>query len=155
MAERAAELIEKTPSPDRAIEKLVAVDSGPDRVVYAGPVFSHWEFEAPGAGRKSDSEWREDIREGKLPPRPAWTKGYLVPGVCTWCRRDDRRGGGGRGSGRRRPPRRLQCRFGLARRTEGAGLRRPPRPRRFPCTPFLVPTHVPWWPQGRPTSLSP
>jgi hypothetical protein len=60
---------------------LVAVDSGPDRMVYAGPVFSHWEFEVPEAGRKADSEWRKDIREGKLPPPPAWTKGYRVPGV--------------------------------------------------------------------------
>lgn len=60
---------------------LVAIDNGKDKMVYAGPVLSHYEFEMPGLTRKSDSEWRKDIREGKLPPRPEWTKGYLVPGV--------------------------------------------------------------------------
>lgn len=46
-----------------------------DKMVYAGPVLSHHEFEMPGVTRKSDSESRMDIREGKLPPRPEWTKG--------------------------------------------------------------------------------
>jgi hypothetical protein len=59
---------------------LVAIDSGKDRMVYAGPVFSHYEFEMPGVSRKSDSEWRKDLKEGKAPPRPAWTKSYFVPG---------------------------------------------------------------------------
>ncbi len=60
---------------------LAAIDSGTDRMVYAGPVFSHYEFETRGLTRKSDSEWRKDLREGRLPPRPPWTHGYLVPGV--------------------------------------------------------------------------
>jgi hypothetical protein len=60
---------------------LIAVDSGTDRMVYAGPLLSHYEFEVPGVARKADSEWRKDINEGKLPPRPEWTKAYLVPGV--------------------------------------------------------------------------
>lgn len=60
---------------------LIAIDNGKDRMVYAGPVLSHYEFEMEGVARKSDSEWRKDIREGKLPPRPEWTKLYLVPGV--------------------------------------------------------------------------
>jgi hypothetical protein len=59
---------------------VVAVDSGKDRMVYAGPVLSHYEFEVPGVARKSDSEWREDVKAGRLPPRPEWTRGYLVPG---------------------------------------------------------------------------
>jgi Protein of unknown function (DUF3160) len=59
---------------------VVAIDNGKDRVVYAGPVLSHYEFEMPGVTRKSDSEWRKDIIEGKLPPRPSWTRSYLVPG---------------------------------------------------------------------------
>jgi hypothetical protein len=50
-------------------------------MVYAGPVLSHYEFEMPGLTRRSDSEWREEIRNGKLPPRPEWTRSYLVPGV--------------------------------------------------------------------------
>jgi hypothetical protein len=60
---------------------LVAIDNGKDRMVYAGPVFSHYEFEMPGVTRKSDSEWRKDIKEGRLAPRPPWTQSYLVPGT--------------------------------------------------------------------------
>jgi hypothetical protein len=59
---------------------LVALDSGRDRMVYAGPVLSYYEFEVAGMARKSDSEWRKAIKAGKLPPRPEWTRGYLVPG---------------------------------------------------------------------------
>jgi hypothetical protein len=59
---------------------LIAVDSGPDRMVYAGPVLSHYEFEVSGVARKSDREWRANIRAGRLPPRPEWTRSYLVPG---------------------------------------------------------------------------
>ncbi len=60
---------------------VVAVDNGKDRMVCAGPVLSHYEFEMPLVTRKSDAEWRKDINEGKLPPRPDWTKAYLVPGA--------------------------------------------------------------------------
>jgi hypothetical protein len=59
---------------------LIAVDSGKDRMVYAGPVLSHYEFEMSGVARKSDSEWQADLRAGRLPPRPEWTRSYLVPG---------------------------------------------------------------------------
>jgi hypothetical protein len=59
---------------------IVAIDSGEDRMVYAGPVLSHYEFEMPQVGRKSDSEWKKDLREGRTPPRPTWTGSYLVPG---------------------------------------------------------------------------
>jgi hypothetical protein len=60
---------------------LVAIDNGKDRMVYAGPLLSHYEFEMPGVTRKADSEWKKDLAAGKAPPRPTWTKGYLVPGV--------------------------------------------------------------------------
>jgi hypothetical protein len=59
---------------------VIAIDNGKDRMVYAGPLLSHYEFELRGTVRKSDSEWREDLRAGRVPPRPAWTRGYLVPG---------------------------------------------------------------------------
>lgn len=58
---------------------MIAVDSGQDKMVYAGPVLSHYEFEMPGVSRKSDSEWQQDFQKGSLPPRPDWTKSYLVP----------------------------------------------------------------------------
>ena len=50
-------------------------------MVYLGPVLSHYEFEMPWLSRKSDSEWKKDLRDGRVPPRPEWTSGYLVPGV--------------------------------------------------------------------------
>jgi hypothetical protein len=59
---------------------LVAIDNGKDRMMYAGPVLSHYEFEMSGIARKADSEWRADLAAGRLPPRPEWTRTYLVPG---------------------------------------------------------------------------
>jgi hypothetical protein len=59
---------------------MIAIDNGQDRVVYAGPVMSYYEFEMSGTGRKSDEEWKADIEEAKIPTRPEWTHGYLVPG---------------------------------------------------------------------------
>jgi hypothetical protein len=59
---------------------IVAIDNGKDRMAYAGPLLSHYEFEMPGVSRKSDAEWQKDLREGRAPARPAWTRGYLVPG---------------------------------------------------------------------------
>ncbi len=55
---------------------MIAVDSGTDRMVYAGPTLSHYEFIVPGPTLKrlTDSEWSS---YGK--PRPDWTKSYLVP----------------------------------------------------------------------------
>jgi hypothetical protein len=60
---------------------MIAIDSGKDRMVFAGPVLSHYEFEMPGVSRKSDSEWLRDLRSGEKPPRPEWTQGYVVPNL--------------------------------------------------------------------------
>jgi len=65
---------------------VIAIDNGKDRMVYAGPVLSHYEFEMPRVSRKSDSEWRKDINSNKLPTRPSWTRGYLVPGINSGAR---------------------------------------------------------------------
>jgi hypothetical protein len=62
---------------------MIAVDNGPDRMVYAGPVLSHYEFEMPGATRMSDEEWKTNLRNGQKPPSPEWTKSYLVPAAYT------------------------------------------------------------------------
>jgi len=58
---------------------VLAVENGADRMVYAGPVLSHYEFRLPGLARLADSEWKASLQEGKLPLRPAWQQGYLVP----------------------------------------------------------------------------
>jgi hypothetical protein len=57
---------------------LIAIDSGKDRMVYAGPVLSYYEFEMPGVQRKSDSEWQNDLQSSRAPPRPEWARGHLV-----------------------------------------------------------------------------
>ena len=58
---------------------MIAIDNGPDRVVYAGPVFSHYEFEVPGANRLTDEDWQARLDSGQKPPSPEWTRSYLVP----------------------------------------------------------------------------
>ena len=59
---------------------MIAVDCGPgDVAVYAGPVLSHYEFELGPTTRKTDSQWKNEVRAGTLPPQPEWTRGYLVP----------------------------------------------------------------------------
>lgn len=58
---------------------MIAIDNGPDRMVYAGPVFSHYEFEQRGVTRMSDEEWKAKLSNGEKPPSPEWTRGYLVP----------------------------------------------------------------------------
>jgi hypothetical protein len=58
---------------------VIAIDNGSDRVVYAGPTLSHYEFEMPGVARKTDKEWKGDLLDGKYPPRPEWTRDYLIP----------------------------------------------------------------------------
>jgi hypothetical protein len=63
----------------RADLLLVAVDSGPDRMLCAGPVFSHYEFASMDVQRETDLGWRQRVCEGRLPSRPEWTQGYLAP----------------------------------------------------------------------------
>ncbi|HYT91655.1 MAG TPA: DUF3160 domain-containing protein [Gemmataceae bacterium] len=60
---------------------VIAIDNGKDKMVYAGPLLSHYEFEMKGVNRKSDSEWRADLNAFRTPPRPEWTRSYLVPGL--------------------------------------------------------------------------
>jgi hypothetical protein len=62
---------------------MIAVDNGPDRMVYAGPVLSHYEFEMPGTTRMTDADWKANLRAGQKPPSPDWTRSYLVPGPFT------------------------------------------------------------------------
>jgi hypothetical protein len=62
---------------------LIAVDNGADRMVYAGPVLSHYEFEVPGVSRMTDDQWKTNVLSGQKPPQPEWTTSYLVPGTIT------------------------------------------------------------------------
>src|SRR5579883_669834 len=58
---------------------LIAIDNGQDRMVYAGPVLSHYEFEVPGLTRLSDSDWQGVLGSSQRPRCPDWTQSYLVP----------------------------------------------------------------------------
>lgn len=61
---------------------MIAVNWGQnDAGVYAGPVLSHFEFELGPTTRRTDAEWKSEIRAGTKPPQPDWTRGYLVPGT--------------------------------------------------------------------------
>jgi hypothetical protein len=62
---------------------LIAIDNGPDRMVYAGPVLSHYEFEVPGVNRLSDADWQAELNANQQPPPPDWTSSYFVPGNFT------------------------------------------------------------------------
>jgi hypothetical protein len=57
---------------------MVAVDNGPDRMVYAGPVFSHYELEAPGVNRMTDEAWKATLTTGVKPVSPDWTRSFLA-----------------------------------------------------------------------------
>lgn len=73
---------------------MIAINNGPDRRVYAGPVLSHYEFQIPGPPQRlSDPEWKDRWRKAGfgawaqspggdwsgIPTQPEWTRGYLVP----------------------------------------------------------------------------
>ncbi len=59
---------------------MIATERGAGPVVYAGPVLSHYEFDLDPTTRKTDSQWKAEIRAGNHPPQPDWTRSYLVPG---------------------------------------------------------------------------
>jgi hypothetical protein len=59
---------------------ITAINNGPDRMIYAGPVLSHYEFEEPADKRLTKDEWQTMIRTNQLPPVPSWVGSYLVPG---------------------------------------------------------------------------
>ena len=57
---------------------MIAVDNGPDRMVFAGPVFSHYEFTAPDGTRLTDEAWKQSVDADSTPAPPPWTRSYLI-----------------------------------------------------------------------------
>jgi len=57
---------------------IISINSGPDRAVYVGPVFSHFEFSTKGVKRVSDAEWSKQVEVGDVPKRSKWTKDFLI-----------------------------------------------------------------------------
>jgi hypothetical protein len=60
---------------------IVAIENGPERVVYAGPVFSHYEFEASADVRLTNGDWQARLREGQASIADEWSASYRVPGA--------------------------------------------------------------------------
>ena len=58
---------------------LVAIDNGPDKMVYGAPVYSHYEFHSDGVTRLNDTEWESKTLSNDIPPSPTWTRDWLVP----------------------------------------------------------------------------
>jgi len=56
----------------------ISINSGSDKTVYVGPVFSHYEFLSNGVKRLSDSEWTKLVELDDVPDRPQWNKDFLV-----------------------------------------------------------------------------
>jgi len=58
---------------------VVTVDSGEDKVTYAGPIFTHYEFSLPDGVRWSDKEWAEKVKnQATCPPLPSWTQAFIA-----------------------------------------------------------------------------
>ncbi len=60
---------------------MLGVESAGDGAgcLYAGPVYSHYEFTKPFSVRLTDEAWREQLSTRRdLPPHPEWTRDFLV-----------------------------------------------------------------------------
>ena len=60
---------------------MIAVDNGLDRMVFAGPVFTHHEFTEPIGVRLTDDDWRKRVKSATPPKPPPWTRHFLIPDV--------------------------------------------------------------------------
>jgi len=58
---------------------VIAVDNGPDRAVYVGPIYSYFEFLQEARSRLTDVEWVARLDEGRAAGRPAWTQAFQSP----------------------------------------------------------------------------
>jgi hypothetical protein len=59
---------------------VAAIDNRGDRAAYVGPVYSYYEFASPT--RLTDEEWRKQIQDGRLPPRPEWVRAFQAKPVA-------------------------------------------------------------------------
>jgi hypothetical protein len=59
---------------------LIAVETGPEPMIFAGPVLSYYEFATTNVVRLTDQDWRSQIVQTNLPPFPDWERDFKVPG---------------------------------------------------------------------------
>lgn len=57
---------------------VVAIETGGERTLYAGPVSSFYTFEMPASERLTDDAWRNLLAEKMEPEKPQFTRGYWV-----------------------------------------------------------------------------
>ena len=63
---------------------LVAIDVNGQRCLHGGPSFTYYEFTgAYGQPRKTDTDWRTQVRAKAQPAHPEWTASWLTPGPIT------------------------------------------------------------------------
>ncbi len=48
-------------------------------IVGAGPTLSYYEFKQPIDNRLTDEQWKQMLKSGQAPPRPAWTSSFYQP----------------------------------------------------------------------------
>ncbi|MBM4446482.1 MAG: DUF3160 domain-containing protein [Chloroflexi bacterium] len=48
-------------------------------IIGAGPTLSYYEFKQPIDSRLTDEQWKEMLKSGQAPPRPAWTSSFFQP----------------------------------------------------------------------------
>jgi hypothetical protein len=59
---------------------LMAVNHGEEQCVVGGPVFSHYEFMSGfDTGRLTDTQWKQKVSSGDLPPANEIAREFLVP----------------------------------------------------------------------------
>jgi hypothetical protein len=58
----------------------IAIENGGDKVVYLGPVMSHYEFLTAHDQRLNDDEWKAQLDKGAAPPPNEWVLEYMVTG---------------------------------------------------------------------------
>jgi hypothetical protein len=56
----------------------IAIENGGDKVVYLGPVLSHYEFRTGHDERINDDEWKSLLGKGAAPPPNEWVLEYMV-----------------------------------------------------------------------------
>jgi hypothetical protein len=59
------------------LEIFVIVNEGGIVRITKGAIFSYYEFTRPITERLTDEEWREMLTDGKAPPMPRWTAGFM------------------------------------------------------------------------------
>ncbi len=76
---------------------VMAIDNGPDKMCFVGPVYSYYEFWHPADKRLTDTDWQQMLVKETAPKRPAWTSEFQAPARDKKFPFGNEHGGGKRG----------------------------------------------------------